>query len=88
MLDSRLLDGDQRGRQRFIEAKQAEGQLCQLLAKPMRKQHFGKFPAGVVLRESIKAEGEVNPFVVNKSISKRKLQWKKHKPKTIVGEKE
>ena len=64
MLESSLLDGDQRDRQRFIEAKRAKEQLRQLLSKPMRKQHFGKFLSGAGLRESIRAEKEVTPFVV------------------------
>jgi len=72
MLESSLLDGDKRDRQRFIEAKRAKEQLRQLLAKPMRKQHFGKFLSGAGLRESIKAEKEVKPFVVKLKNGKRK----------------
>merc|ERR1712183_178903 len=72
MLESSLLDGDQRDRQRFLEAKRAKADLRQLLAKPMRKQHFGKFLSGVGLRESIKSEVEVKPFVVKQSRRKGK----------------
>eukprot|EP00581_Thalassiosira_minuscula_P028551 CAMPEP_0183749982 /NCGR_PEP_ID=MMETSP0739-20130205/727_1 /TAXON_ID=385413 /ORGANISM="Thalassiosira miniscula, Strain CCMP1093" /LENGTH=1043 /DNA_ID=CAMNT_0025985887 /DNA_START=14 /DNA_END=3145 /DNA_ORIENTATION=+ len=77
MMESGLLDGDQRDRQRFLEAKRAKAELRQLLAKPMRKQHFGKFLSGVGLRESIKSENEVKPFVVKKSVSKGKHKRKK-----------
>ena len=77
MLEGSLLDGDQRDRQRFLEAKRARTELRQLLAKPMRKQHFGKFLSGAGLRESIKAEIEVKPFVVKQSIKKRKPRRKK-----------
>ena len=72
MLESGLLDGDQRDRQRFIEAKRAKEKLRQLLSKPMRKQHFGKFQSGAGLRDSIKAEKEVKPFVVKLKTGKRK----------------
>jgi len=72
MLESGLLDGDQRDRQRFIEAKRAKEQLRQLLSKPMRKQHFGKFLSGAGLRDSINAEKEVKPFVVKLKNGKRK----------------
>ena len=40
MMEGGLLDGDQRDRQRFLEAKRAKSELQRLLAKPMRKQHF------------------------------------------------
>jgi ATP-dependent RNA helicase DDX24/MAK5 len=76
MLESGLLDGDNRDRQRFIEAKRAKGQLKQLLSQPMRKQHFGKFLSGAGLRESIKAEKEVKPFVVKQSASRGKRKKK------------
>jgi hypothetical protein len=35
MMEGGLLDGDQRDRQRFLEAKRAKGELRQLLAKPI-----------------------------------------------------
>lgn len=76
MLESGLLDGDQRDRQRFIEAKRAKEELRQLLAKPMRKQHFGKFLSGAGLRESIKAEDAVKPFVVKESAFKGRRKRK------------
>ena len=81
MMESGLLDGDRRDRLRFLEAKRAKIELRHLLAQPMRKQHFGKFLSGAGLRESIKAEDEVKPFVV-KATSKRKHQ-KKKKPKNL-----
>merc|ERR1712071_20359 len=59
MLETSLLDGDRRDRQRFIEAKQAKAKLRLLLAKGMRKQHYGKFLAGVGVRDSLKAEEDV-----------------------------
>ena len=42
MLESSLLDGDQRDRQRFIESKRAKAELKQLLQQPMRTQRYGK----------------------------------------------
>ena len=51
MMEGGLLDGDQRDRQRFLEAKRAKGELL----------------SGADLRESIKAEAEVKPYVVKKS---------------------
>lgn len=78
MMEGGLLDGDQRDRQRFLEAKQAKGELRQLLAKPIQKQHCGKFLSGAGLRESIKAETEVKPYVVKKSASKGNHKWKKY----------
>ncbi|KAL7542886.1 hypothetical protein ACHAXR_013188 [Thalassiosira sp. AJA248-18] len=83
MMESGLLDGDQRDRQRFLEAKRAKAELRQLLAKPMRKQHFGKFLSGAGLRDSIKSEGEVKPFVVKASFSNGKHRRKK-KPKKVA----
>ncbi|KAL9188677.1 hypothetical protein ACHAXT_007055 [Thalassiosira profunda] len=75
MLESGLLDGDQRDRQRFLEAKRAKGQLRQLLAKPMRKQNYGKFLSQARFSQ-LKEEGEVKPFV--KALSKSK---KRKRPK-------
>lgn len=72
MLEGGLLDGDKRDRQRFLEAKRARHELRELLAKPMRKQHFGKFLSGAGLRDSIKSEVEVKPYVVKETSSKRK----------------
>lgn len=77
MMEGGLLDGDRRDRQRFLEAQRAKAELRRLLAKPMRKQHFGKFLSGAGLRESIKAENEVKPFVVKKLFSKGKNRRKK-----------
>jgi len=76
MLEGSLLDGDQRERQRFLEAKRAKAELRQLLAKPMRKQHFGKFLSGAGLRESIKSEVDVKPFVVKPSLKNGKPKRK------------
>ena len=77
MLEGGLLDGDQRDRQRFLDAKRAKAELRQLLAKPMRIQHIGKFLSGAGLRESIKSESEVKPFVVKQSVSKGKHRQRK-----------
>ena len=81
MMEGGLLDGDQRDRQRFLEAKRAKGELRQLLAKPMRVQHFGKFLSGAGLRESIKREAEVKPYIVGKTGGKRKKKKKVSKSK-------
>ena len=77
MIEGGLLGGDQRDRQRFIDANRAKTELRQKLAKPMRIQHFGKFLSGVGLRESIKSEGEVKPFVVHQSATKTKHRQRK-----------
>ena len=66
MIESGLVDGDRRDRQRFLEAKMAKSELRQLLEKPLRIQHFGKFLSGAGVRESMK------PFVVVKSSPKKK----------------
>jgi len=81
MMEGGLLDGDQRDRQRFLEAKRAKGELRQLLTKPMRVQHFGKFLSGAGLRESIKREAEVKPYIVEKTNGKRKKKKKISKSK-------
>ncbi|KAL7548783.1 hypothetical protein ACHAWF_012036, partial [Thalassiosira exigua] len=62
MLETNLLDGDRRDCQRFIGAKQANAKLRRLLAKGMRKQHYGKFLSGAGVRDSLKAEEDVKPF--------------------------
>jgi ATP-dependent RNA helicase DDX24/MAK5 len=49
---------------RSQEIKQAKGQLRSLLAKPMRKQHYGKFLSGAGVREAIAFEQQVEPHVV------------------------
>lgn len=77
MMEGGLLDGDQRDRQRFLDAKRAKAKLRQLLAKPMRIQHFGKFLSGAGLSESIKSESEVKPFVVKQSVTKGKQRGSK-----------
>jgi hypothetical protein len=77
MMDGGLLDGDQRDRQRFLDAKRAKGELRQLLARPMRIQHFGKFLSGAGLRESFKSESEVKPYVVKQSATKGKQRRRK-----------
>jgi hypothetical protein len=85
MMEGGLLDGDQRDRQRFLEAKRAKSELQRLLAKPMRKQHFGKFLSGVGVRESIKSEGEVKPYIVKESstgVKHRRKQSKKLESKS------
>jgi ATP-dependent RNA helicase DDX24/MAK5 len=74
MMEGGLLDGDLRDRQRYLDAKRAKTELSQLLAKPMRIQHFGKFLSGAGLRESIKSETEVKPFVVKKQSSTKGKQ--------------
>eukprot|EP00559_Dactyliosolen_fragilissimus_P003511 CAMPEP_0184860228 /NCGR_PEP_ID=MMETSP0580-20130426/5162_1 /TAXON_ID=1118495 /ORGANISM="Dactyliosolen fragilissimus" /LENGTH=931 /DNA_ID=CAMNT_0027357263 /DNA_START=149 /DNA_END=2943 /DNA_ORIENTATION=+ len=61
LLDGGLLAGSRKDVQRLQESKRAKIQLKQLLAKPMRKQNFGKFLSGVGLMAAIKAEQEVNP---------------------------
>ena len=84
MIEGGLLGGDKRDRQRFIDANRARTELRQLLAKPMRIQHFGKFLSGVGLRESIKSEGEVKPFVVRQLATKTKHRQRKGSKKKTM----
>lgn len=68
-LDENLLDeteggSDAKDRQRFQEAKQAKKKLATLLAKPMRKQNFGKFLGSAGAQLARKVEEDVTPFVV------------------------
>jgi hypothetical protein len=77
MLESSLLDGDQRDRQRFIESKQAKAKLRQLLATPMRTQHFGKYLSQPGLYDAVKTEASVKPFIVKAAISKGKSKSKR-----------
>jgi hypothetical protein len=74
MMEGGLLDGDMRDRQRFLDAKRAKFDLRQLLARPMRIQHFGKFLSGAGLRESIKSETDVKPFIVKEQSSTKGKQ--------------
>jgi len=77
MMEGGLLDGDQRDRQRFLEAKRAKIQLRELLAVPIRKQRFGKFLSGAGLQDAIATEKEVKPYVVDPSSAKRKNRMRK-----------
>lgn len=43
LLEEGLAGGDERDRQRFLEAKRAKKHLAALLSKPMTTQRFGKF---------------------------------------------
>ena len=74
MMEGGLLGGDMRDRQRFLDAKRAKFELRKLLARPLRIQHFGKFLSGAGLRESIKSEMDVKPFIVKEQSSKKGTQ--------------
>ena len=68
-LDEALLNDGQGGantkdRQRFKEARQARKKLTELLAKPMRKQNFGKFLSTAGAKSSLLMEQEVTPYIV------------------------
>jgi ATP-dependent RNA helicase DDX24/MAK5 len=56
-----------RQEQNHLEAKRAKIELQKLLARPMRKQNFGKFLSGPGLTDAIKAEAEVAPYIVENS---------------------
>eukprot|EP00814_Leptocylindrus_danicus_P021834 CAMPEP_0116043884 /NCGR_PEP_ID=MMETSP0321-20121206/26684_1 /TAXON_ID=163516 /ORGANISM="Leptocylindrus danicus var. danicus, Strain B650" /LENGTH=233 /DNA_ID=CAMNT_0003524903 /DNA_START=247 /DNA_END=948 /DNA_ORIENTATION=+ len=76
-LDESLLDDGVSGRtmqdlRRQGEARKSRDRLRALLAQPMRRQNFGKFLSGAGLREAIRAEREVKPYVVGQSNSKKK----------------
>ena len=57
-------DLDVKDRQRFKEAQHAKKKLAKLLAKPMRKQNFGKFLGSAGAQMAMKVEEDVTPFVV------------------------
>jgi len=73
VMDAGQAGGDLKAVQRLGEAKRARGKLNELLAKPMRKQHFGKFLgskgaeiAKEVGSKVVKAQEKVSaPYVVN-----------------------
>jgi ATP-dependent RNA helicase DDX24/MAK5 len=77
LLESGLSAGSQRERQQIAEAKQARRQLKVLLAKPMRKQNFGKFLSNVGLQESIATEKLVKPHIVQQETVQKKKKTKR-----------
>ena len=77
MLESSMLDGDQRDRARFLESKRAKVKLRLLLQTPMRTQRFGKYLSQPGLQDAIKTESEVKPFVVNSKTARGKKAKKK-----------
>jgi hypothetical protein len=77
LLESGLSAGSQRERQQIAEAKQARRQLKVLLAKPMRKQNFGKFLSNVGLQESIATEKLVRPHIVLQETVQKKKKTKR-----------
>jgi hypothetical protein len=82
LLEDGLIGGDQRDRQKLVVARNARGELRELLKRPMRKQNFGKFLSGAGLSESIRAEAEVTPYVVNTSaVTSASRRKKKRKTK-------
>jgi ATP-dependent RNA helicase DDX24/MAK5 len=76
LLEGGLSVGSQRERQQIAEAKQARQQLKVLLAKPMRKQNFGKFLSNVGLKDSIETEKLVRPHVVLQDAIQKKTKKK------------
>ena len=76
LLDDGKLGGSKKERQQFLEAKRARQELKALLAKPMRKQAFGKFLSNAGLRDAIQAENEVKPYVVTEGRQNRKKKRK------------
>ncbi len=87
-LDESLLDagqggGGQKDRQRLNEARRAKFQLAELLAKPMRKQHFGKFLGGTGAKIAAAMEGEVKPYLVDPGMSGAGAKKKKKKKGNI-----
>ena len=73
-------NGDNRDRAQAKEAIQAKTRLRQLLAKPMRKQNFGKFLAGAGMAAAVKAEAKVAPHII-----KNNSTGGKGKKKKVVG---
>lgn len=82
LLEEGQMGGSKKDRQQYIEAKRARQDLKVLLAKPMRKQAFGKFLSNAGLMDSIKSENEVKPHVVRKI---KKVQKKKKKQSITVS---
>eukprot|EP00978_Attheya_sp_CCMP212_P002167 scaffold4463_cov51-Attheya_sp.AAC.10 len=82
LLEDGLIGGDQRDRQKLVVARNARGELRDLLKRPMRKQNFGKFLSSAGLSESIRAEAEVTPYVVDTSAAMTSASRRKKKRKT------
>lgn len=80
LLDDGQLGGSKKDRQQYLDAKRARQELKMLLAKPMRKRAFGKFLANAGLRDAIKSEQEVKPFIVpDTGPSKKKKKQNKER---------
>ena len=79
------LGGSLKDRQHFLEAKRARRELKELLAKPMRKQAFGKFLPNKGLKEAIQAENEVKPYIVNASAQGKKKKKKSMRAKVSLS---
>jgi len=77
MLDEGLAGGNKVERMQFLEARRAKGELKTLLAKPMRRQEFGKFLSGVGVSAAIRMEKEVTPFVVREATGGKKTKRRK-----------
>jgi ATP-dependent RNA helicase DDX24/MAK5 len=65
--DELVHEGLAGNKQKLLEAKRARIELQKLLARPMRKQNFGKFLSGPGLTDAVKAEAEVAPYIVQNS---------------------
>jgi len=63
VLEKGQAGGDDKERQKLGEAKRARGQLAELLAKPMKKQHFGKFLGSAGATAAAAHAKAVTPFV-------------------------
>ena len=73
LLDDGQLGGSKKDRQQYLDAKRARQELKMLLAKPMRKRAFGKFLSNAGLRDAIKTEQEIKPYIVpDTGLSKKK----------------
>jgi len=77
MLDEGLAGGNKVERMQLLEARRAKVELKALLAKPMRRQEFGKFLSGVGVTRAIRMEKEVTPFVVREGSGGKKKKRQK-----------
>jgi ATP-dependent RNA helicase DDX24/MAK5 len=78
LLDDGQLAGSRKDRQQYLEAKRARNELKVLLAKPMRKQAFGKFLSNAGLRDAIQTEQDIKPYIVHETGPSKKRRKKQN----------
>mmetsp|Transcript_3169 Transcript_3169/g.5893 ORF Transcript_3169/g.5893 Transcript_3169/m.5893 type:complete len:239 (-) Transcript_3169:2513-3229(-) len=80
LLEDGQLEGSNKERQQYLDAKRARHELNLLLSKPMRKQMFGKFLSNAGLSESVLSENDIKPYAApNTDHGRRKSKKKRAK---------